>query len=76
MFPDRAAYRFRTLVTRRPVVEFRVPRTTIQCQQVSLESRGSRLIREELETDTLRKGVFMNEFLLLAVIMIYVAILY
>jgi len=28
------------------------------------------------KTDYLRKGVFMNEFLLLAVIMIYVAIRY
>jgi hypothetical protein len=32
--------------------------------------------KKGLETDYLRKGVFMNEFLLLAVTMIYVAIRY
>jgi hypothetical protein len=38
--------------------------------------RNKTLRKKGLETDTQRKGVFMNEFLLLAVIMIYVAILY
>jgi len=34
------------------------------------------LVKRSLETDAQEKGTFMNEFLLLAVIMIYVAILY
>jgi hypothetical protein len=35
-----------------------------------------RINETKQEADTYRKGVFMNEFLLLAVIMIYVAIRY
>jgi hypothetical protein len=46
------------------------------CSFVVLMKRNKTLRKKGLETDTQRKGVFMNEFLLLAVIMIYVAILY